>query len=53
MKTLVRTLAVLPSILPVLMAGMIVVAGHAQVVTEIGGQKIVNLTRKAIRKTKP
>jgi galactose mutarotase-like enzyme len=39
----------LPFILPVLM----VVVGHAQAVTEIGGQKIVTLTRTAVSKTRP
>ncbi|MGA2674171.1 MAG: aldose 1-epimerase [Terracidiphilus sp.] len=49
MKLLVRALAMLPFILPVLM----VVVGHAQAVTEIGGQKIVTLTRTAVSKTRP
>jgi galactose mutarotase-like enzyme len=49
MKLLVRTLAILPLVLPFLM----VVIGRAQAVTEIGGQKIVTLTRAAIGTTKP
>ena len=48
-----RTLAALPVVLPVLMAGLFVARSHAQAVTEIGGQKIVTLTRTATSKTKP
>jgi len=43
----------LPYLLPMLMAGVAIAAGHAQAVTEIGGQKIVTLTRKAASTTKP
>ncbi len=53
MKTLIRTLAALPIVLPILMAGLFVVGGRAQAVTKIGGQKIVTLTRAATSKTKP
>jgi len=49
MKLIVRALAVLPVVLPALM----VVIGHAQAVTEIGGQKIVTLTRAAVSTTRP
>ena len=42
-----------PLVLPVLMGGLFVMASHAQAVTEIGGQKIVTLTRTATSKTKP
>jgi galactose mutarotase-like enzyme len=45
--------AVLPLGLPVLMAGLLAESGLAQAVTEIGGQKIVTLTRKAVSNTKP
>jgi galactose mutarotase-like enzyme len=40
-------------VLPVLMAGPLAVFSHAQAVTEIGGQKIVTLTRTATSTTKP
>jgi galactose mutarotase-like enzyme len=49
MKLFVRVLALLPLVLPVLM----VMAGHAQAITEIGGERIVTLTRKAVSATKP
>ena len=48
MKVLVRTLAWLP-----IMACMSIPQAGAQAVTEIGGQKIVTLTRKATSTTKP
>jgi aldose 1-epimerase len=49
MKLFVYLLAFLPFALPVLMT----VIGHAQAVTEIGGQKIVTLTRTAVSATRP
>ena len=52
MKVSVRTLALLPLAVPAL-AGSLVPIGHAQPVTEIGGEKIVTLTRKPISSTKP
>ena len=48
-----HVLALLPFILPALMAGPLMMIGNAQAVTEIGGQKIVTLTRKAVSTTKP
>ena len=45
--------AVLPLGLPVLLAGVFVQSGFAQAVTEIGGQKIVTITRKAFSNSKP
>jgi galactose mutarotase-like enzyme len=53
MKLMVRAFTLLPFVLPILMAGAIVLVGHGQEVTEIGGQKIVTLTRKAVSTTKP
>ena len=53
MKMIVRMLALLPLALPVLLAGSLVLIGHAQAVTEIGGQKIVTLTRAATGAAKP
>ncbi len=58
MKTFMNALALLPFalpvlVLPVLMAGPLAVFSHAQAVTEIGGQKIVTLTRTATSTTKP
>jgi galactose mutarotase-like enzyme len=44
---------VLPLALPVLLAGSLAVVLQAQAVTEIGGQKIVTLTRKAVSTTRP
>jgi galactose mutarotase-like enzyme len=53
MKTLIPTLALLSVALPVLLAGVLVSAAGAQDVTEIGGQKIVTLTRTAVSTAKP
>ena len=58
MKTFMNALALLPFalpvlVLPVLMAGPLAVFSHAQAVTEIGGQKIVTLTRTATSTAKP
>ncbi len=47
MKILIRTFALLPVVLPVLMAGVFAFAGQAQEATEIGGQKVVTLSRTA------
>jgi galactose mutarotase-like enzyme len=49
MKLIIQLLALLPFALPALM----MVIGHAQTVTEIGGQKVVTLTRTAVSTTKP
>ncbi len=53
MKLLAHVLSLLPFVLPALMAGPLILIGHAQAVTEIGGQKIVTLSRKATSTTKP
>jgi aldose 1-epimerase len=53
MKLTVRTFALLPYALAVLAVGPLVLIGHAQAPTEIGGQKIVTLTRTAASSTKP
>ncbi len=53
MKTLVRAVALLTIALPILMAGLFVAASQAQAVTEIGGQKIVTLSRVAVSTTRP
>jgi aldose 1-epimerase len=53
MKPLIRTFALLPLALPALLAGALVTVSNAQAVTEIGGQKIVTLTRSASGTTKP
>ncbi|MGD0891767.1 MAG: aldose 1-epimerase [Terracidiphilus sp.] len=52
MKTSFRARMLLLA-LPVLMAGSLVIATQAQDATEIGGQKVVTLTRKAVSTTKP
>jgi aldose 1-epimerase len=49
MKSLLRTLTALPIVLPVVLATLL----HAQGATEIGGQKVVTLTRNAVSKTAP
>jgi galactose mutarotase-like enzyme len=49
----VRALALLPVVLPALMACTLSTTGEAQDVTEIGGQKIVTLKRTAVSTTKP
>ena len=53
MKLLAHVLSLLPFVLPALMAGPLMMMANAQAVTEIGGQKIVTLTRKAASTTKP
>ena len=52
MKLFPRT-CVLSLVLPAAVASCVVMSSHAQAVTEIGGQKIVTLTRTATSKTKP
>jgi galactose mutarotase-like enzyme len=52
MKVFVRTLALLPLALPAV-AGSLVLIGHAQAPTEIGGEKIVTLSRAATSSTRP
>ncbi len=53
MKPFVRTLALLPLALTVWIAFSFAQQGRAQAVTEIGGQKIVTLTRTVASTTKP
>jgi len=53
MKTLVYAVVLLPLALPVLLAGSLSLVSQAQAVTEIGGQKIVVLSRAAVSTTKP
>jgi len=53
MTLLNHAIALLPFALPALIAGPLALLGQAQAVTEIGGQKIVTLTRKAVSTTKP
>ena len=53
MKNSFRTLIALPIALPVFMGSLLVMSSLAQDVTEIGGQKIVTLTRTAVSTTKP
>ena len=53
MKTLASVLALLPLAVPVLMAGPLAVFSLAQDATEIGGQKVVTITRTAVSTTKP
>src|SRR6476646_5490896 len=48
-----RELAVFSLGLPVLLACSLVEGSQAQAITEIGGQKIVTLSRKAVSTTKP
>jgi galactose mutarotase-like enzyme len=53
MKTFVRACALLTVALPVLMAGSLVPSTYAQAVTEIGGQKVVTLTRAVTSTARP
>jgi galactose mutarotase-like enzyme len=62
MKTLMHILSMLPIAMPALLAGSFALMGHAQTVppaagdqpaVEIGGQKVVTLTRTAVSTTKP
>ncbi len=53
MKNSFRTLIALPIALPVFMGSLFVMNSPAQDGPEIGGQKIVTLTRTAVSKTKP
>lgn len=53
MKLLARALFLLPNALPLLFLGAFAMNSHAQADTEIGGQKIVTLTRAAVSTTKP
>ncbi len=53
MTLFIRTLTLLSAALPVLLAVAAVPAARAQAVTEIGGEKIVTLTRTPTSSTKP
>ena len=53
MKKYLRTLLALPITLPVLMGSVFVMNSPAQAVTEIGGQKLVTISRAAASTTKP
>src|ERR1035438_1182847 len=53
MKTRVRALVLLFPALPLSMAGPLVLNSHAQALPEIGGQKVVILTRAAVSTTQP
>jgi len=53
MKTLVRALVLLFPALPLSMAGPLVLNSHAQALPEIGGQKVILLTRSAVSATQP
>ncbi len=62
MKMLTHVLCLLPLALPALLAGSFALMGHAQTVppaggnqpaVEIGGEKVITLSRKAVSTTKP
>jgi galactose mutarotase-like enzyme len=53
MKIVVRALVLLFLALPVSMAGPLVLNSHAQALPEIGGQKVIILTRAAVSATQP
>lgn len=53
MMPLIRKRSVLACALPVLVGSLCVMSSPAQSVTEIGGQKLVTLTRTAVSKTHP
>jgi aldose 1-epimerase len=53
MRPSIHSLSLLSAALPVLLAGVFVPAANAQAVTEIGGEKIVTLTRTPTSTTRP
>src|SRR5580698_7879910 len=53
MKTMIQALALFSVALPALLAGVLIPAAGAQDVTEIGGEKIVTITRTPVSTTKP
>ena len=53
MKLLIHTFTMLSAALPMLLACAMVQRADAQDVTEIGGEKVVTLTRTAVSTTKP
>jgi aldose 1-epimerase len=53
MNLILRMHAVLPLTLPLLLAGTFLDTSLAQNANEIGGQKVVTITRKAVSATKP
>jgi galactose mutarotase-like enzyme len=53
MNVSIHTLALFAVVLPVLMAGPLALFSHAQAATEIGGQKVVTLTRGGVSNSKP
>ena len=53
MKKSVRAMLAFHITLPLLMGSFVTMNSPAQAVTEIGGQKLVTLTRAATSKTKP
>jgi len=53
MKSLLHVLTQVSCVLPVLLSGVFVPAAGAQDIPEIGGQKVVTLTRRAVSTTKP
>jgi len=53
MKPLIRKRSALACTLPVLVGSLCVMSSPAQSVTEIGGQKLVTLTRTAVSKSHP
>jgi galactose mutarotase-like enzyme len=53
MKLLIHALALLPLTLPAFLAGQTTHTNGAKTMTEIGGQKVVTLTRTASSTTKP
>jgi galactose mutarotase-like enzyme len=53
MRLLLQALALLPFALPILIVGPSIAMSQAQAVTEIGGQKVVTLSRTATSATKP
>jgi aldose 1-epimerase len=53
MTPLIRALSLLPAVLPILLAGVLIPSAGAQAGTEIGGEKIVTLTRKPTSTSRP
>ena len=53
MKFMTHALSMLCAAMPLLLTGALIPAAHAQEVTEIGGQKVVTITRKPVNTSRP
>jgi aldose 1-epimerase len=53
MKFMTHALSMFCAAIPLLLTGALIPAAHAQEVTEIGGQKVVTITRKPVNTSRP